>query len=97
MADSPPDSYGDPADATGVAPERGSTPSTPNWVKVSGIVALLLVVLSVVLLLTGGAPGGHGPGRHTGSGDADGRTPFRGVTEAHTPLPGSPERGTHRP
>jgi hypothetical protein len=34
--------------------------STPLWVKVFGIVALLMVVLFVVLLVTGG----HGPGRH---------------------------------
>jgi ABC-type transporter Mla subunit MlaD len=33
---------------------------TPRWVKVFGIVALVVVVLFVVLLLTGG----HDPGRH---------------------------------
>jgi len=34
--------------------------SLPGWVKVFGIVALVVVVLFVVLLVTGG----HGPGRH---------------------------------
>jgi ABC-type transporter Mla subunit MlaD len=34
--------------------------SMPGWVKVFGIVALVVVVLFVVLLVTGG----HGPGRH---------------------------------
>ena len=34
---------------------------TPRWVKVSGLIGLILVVLFVVLLLFGG---GHGPGRH---------------------------------
>ena len=33
----------------------------PRWVKVLGLVALVLVVLLVVVLLAGG---GHGPGRH---------------------------------
>ena len=35
----------------------------PRWVKVFGLIALLVVVLLVVLLVTGG----HGPGRHAGS------------------------------
>lgn len=35
---------------------------TPRWVKVFVGVAVVLVVLVVVLLATGG----HGPGRHTG-------------------------------
>jgi hypothetical protein len=37
-------------------------PETPAWVKVSGLVALVVVSLFLVLLLIGG---GHGPGRHT--------------------------------
>lgn len=35
----------------------------PRWVKVFGIIALVLVVLVVVMLVTG--RGGHGPGRHS--------------------------------
>lgn len=35
---------------------------TPRWVKVFGIVALVVVVTVVVVLLIG--PGGHGPSRH---------------------------------
>jgi hypothetical protein len=36
-------------------------PGIPRWVKVSGLVAVgLLVVLIVILILTGD----HGPGRH---------------------------------
>jgi hypothetical protein len=38
----------------------------PRWVKVVGIIALVVVMLFVIFLLTGG-PGRHGPGRHTGS------------------------------
>lgn len=40
----------------------------PRWVKVFGIVALVVVGLLVVLLLAGG--GEHGPGRHTGGAGA---------------------------
>ena len=49
-----------------VAPDRGSTtstpPSTPRWVKVSGIIVIVLVLLVGIMLLVGG--GEHGPGRH---------------------------------
>ena len=40
-----------------------SDPSTPRWVKIFGLVALLVVVLFAVLLLTDRG-GKHGPGRH---------------------------------
>jgi hypothetical protein len=36
----------------------------PRWVKVSGIVAALIVVLLVAVMLLSG--GEHGPGRHFG-------------------------------
>jgi hypothetical protein len=57
---------------------RRSTYSTPRWVKVFGIIALVLVLLIGIMLLSGGE---HGPGRHlppasvTESGDAGGHTP----------------------
>lgn len=48
-------------------PDRGSTtstpPSTPRWVKVFGIIAIVLVLLFGILHLTGNSLGG--PGRHT--------------------------------
>lgn len=47
MADQPP--YPDTADGEG----------TPRWVKVSGIIVAVLVVLVGIMLLAG-----HGPGRH---------------------------------
>lgn len=88
MADSSRDigSTLDTGDDTGAVPDRGWT-RTPRWVKVSGIVAAVLVLLFVVMMFTGG--GGHGPGRHTQPGDA----PSPGVTEssgvgAHTPPSG---------
>ena len=46
------------------------TAGTPRWVKVFGIIALVLLVLVVVMLITG--RGGHGPGRHAAGGDGSG-------------------------
>jgi len=84
MTDSPPDP--DARADTRAGPGRGLTTSTPRWVKVFGIIALVLILLVVVMLLIGG--GSHGPGRHTPSGDAGGRTPPTSVTEGHTPPDG---------
>jgi hypothetical protein len=55
-------------------------PGTPRWVKVFGIIAVVVVLLFVILLLTGG-PGRHGPGRHIPSGNAGGGTPPSSVTQ----------------
>lgn len=42
---------------------------TPRWVKVFGVISLVVVLLFVIRLLTGGD---HGPGRHARpSGDAE--------------------------
>jgi hypothetical protein len=43
-------------------------PGTPRWVKVFGIIALVVVLLFVFLMFTRG-PGGHGPGDRGGSHD----------------------------
>jgi ABC-type transporter Mla subunit MlaD len=41
-------------------------PGTPRWVKVFGIIGIVVVLLVSIILVTGvGGPGGHGPGRHT--------------------------------
>ena len=60
MADPPryPDSNGD---HTRVRPDRRSAPSTPRWVKVLGIIFIVLVLLVVILHLTGNSLGGHTP------------------------------------
>jgi hypothetical protein len=67
-------------------------PGTPRWVKVSGIVTIVLVVLVVILLHTG-VIGRHGPGRHGPFGSQAGErgSPSR-ITEGHTPpgVPGGP-------
>ncbi len=54
MADPPirSDSRKDSPDDTGM----------PRWVKILGIIALVVIVLLAVMLVSGG---GHGPGRHT--------------------------------
>jgi hypothetical protein len=59
MANLPP--YSDSTDdKTSVTPNRGPTFNTPLWVKVFGIVIIILVVLIGIMLLTGS----HEPGRH---------------------------------
>jgi hypothetical protein len=75
MADPP--GYPDTGDDTGVGPDRGSSPGTPRWVKVSAAIVLVLVLVFVVLKVTG-LGGEHGPGRHTGGGE----TPPASVREA---------------
>jgi hypothetical protein len=57
-----------PGDDTGVGPGR-DYPGIPRWVKVSGIIALVLVLL-VVVIMVAGLGGQHGPGRHMPSGGA---------------------------
>jgi hypothetical protein len=55
-------------------------PGTPHWVKVFGIIGLVLVLLVVIMMIIG--PGDHGPGRHAPSGGGlGGHTPPSSVTE----------------
>lgn len=58
-------------------------PGTPRWVKVFGIVAIVLVVLIAITLFTG-----HGPGRHTPSGDAGDQVRRSSIMETHEPPEG---------
>ena len=52
--------------------DRPTYPGTPRWVKVSGVVTLVVVVLIVIVMVATG--GNHGPGRHMPSGDAGSQT-----------------------
>jgi hypothetical protein len=52
--------------------DRGPAAGPPRWVKVSGIIALALVLLLLILLLAGG---NHGPGRHQSSRGYGGQLP----------------------
>lgn len=60
VSDSPPDP--DAEGDIGLVPDQGSSPGTPHWVKVFWVVALIVALVVVIMLVTGG---GHGPGRHT--------------------------------
>jgi hypothetical protein len=84
MADLPP--YHDTGDNSGVGPDRSSPSGTPRWVKVFGIIALVVVLLFVISLLAGVR---HGPGLHTPSGHAGGQTPPSSTIVDYT----SPEGG----
>jgi len=44
----------------GVGSDLGSATNTPLWVKVFGVVVVLLILMLGVMLLGGG----HGPGAH---------------------------------
>jgi hypothetical protein len=63
---------------------RPPYPGTPRWVKVFGIIVIVVVLLVVFMLLTG-----HGPGRHTPSGDAGGQVAASSVMEVHALQEGS--------
>ena len=52
----------DDIDARSARRSTTSYPGTPRWVKVGGIVALLMIVLVVLVMVMGG--GDHGPMRH---------------------------------
>ncbi len=64
---------------------RPPYPGTPRWVKVFGIILIVVVLLVVARIFIGGE---HGPGRHTPSGDAGGQVPSSSVMEAHAPPEG---------
>ena len=63
---------------------RPPYPGTPRWVKVTGIIVGVLVLVFVILLFIRG-PGGHGPGMHGGGG---GEAPASSVVEYHAPPEG---------
>jgi hypothetical protein len=40
-------------------PDTGDDTGTPRWVRVFGIIGIIVVLLFVILHLTGGGVGGH--------------------------------------
>ena len=66
--------------------------STPRWVKLLGIVVLILVLMVGIVLLTG-VGGVHGPGRHMPSGAAGAKSLAGGAGD-HTPFGGRPDGRT---
>ena len=53
-------------DDTGASSVRRSTTGTPLWVKLFGIITLIVILLFVILQLIGAVE--HGPGQHIPSG-----------------------------
>ena len=47
---------------SGMEPDREGTNRTPRWVKIFGVVTIVVFLLFVVQLIGGG--GRHGPNRH---------------------------------
>lgn len=47
---------------------KNRPPITPRWVKVAGIIVVILILLFFILKLTG-IGSNHGPGRHIPEGD----------------------------
>jgi hypothetical protein len=85
MANTPPDR--DSNSDTGEEPDHDSTPGAPRWVKVFGIIALVVVLLFLILMFTRGSGGRHGPGRHFSSGESGATTAApSSVVEGDTPL-----------
>ncbi|GAA1415258.1 hypothetical protein GCM10009601_04610 [Streptomyces thermospinosisporus] len=70
----------DARDKTAESSVSGPSGGVPRWVKVSGLVTLVVALLVVVMLLI---PGNHGPGRHLG-----GQAPLGGVTATTGPATG---------
>lgn len=69
---------------------RPPYPGTPRWVKVFGIILIVVVLLVIARIFIGGE---HGPGRHAPSGDVGYQAPHSNVTvssitEAYTPPEG---------
>lgn len=90
MTDSAP--FSDSRDDLAAEPDRPSASGAPRWVKVTGIVVVVLVVLLLVLKLAGVE---HGPGRHTGSGGSGAQTLAFQVTQDGAPSGANP--GGHTP
>jgi hypothetical protein len=66
---------------------RPPYPGTPRWVKVFGIILIVLAMLAIAVMFISG--GEHGPGRHTQSGDVRGQVLSSSVMEAQAPPEGA--------
>jgi hypothetical protein len=79
----------DDVDYAEATPEPASGRGMPRWVKVSGLIAAVLVAIFVAAQLLG-VGGDHGPGRHIGDDD-----PAAGATDHddNTPPPGMDHDG----
>lgn len=55
-------SYDDSGDKGGLEPTRDARPKTPGWVKLFGVLALVLILAVAMQLILGVR---HGPGLHS--------------------------------
>jgi hypothetical protein len=70
------------SDDSGMRYDGESSTGMPRWVKLVGIIVAVLALLVVVMLLIGG---GHGPRRHTLSGDIRGQVPPASIAAGDAP------------
>ncbi len=83
-------------DELGAGPVHEAPPSTPSWVKISGII-LLLLILGFVILKLAGVGDDHGPGRHTSSDDMKGLAVSNEVVSTvHVTAPNTETFGSSR-
>ncbi|HWJ76045.1 MAG TPA: hypothetical protein VNX29_23000 [Kaistia sp.] len=66
-------------------PDTAENAGTPRWVKVSGTIVIVLVLLVVAMLLSG-----HGPGRHMPGGHLPPPSATEGTVGDHAPPRGWP-------
>jgi hypothetical protein len=66
---------------------RPPYPGPPRWVKVFGIIVIVVAVLVIAVMFISG--GEHGPGRHTEADDAGGQVPPSSAMEAYASLEGA--------
>lgn len=79
-------------DGAGGGTTGEAAPNAPRWVKVSAVIAVVLLAFVAVALLTG-----HGPGRHTGSGNSGGHSAPAGATDSGDGGGHTPPAGGHAP
>ncbi len=42
-----------------VDPNEGSPPAAPRWVKLAGVILIVVILIVIIMHLTGNSPGGH--------------------------------------
>lgn len=81
-------------DESDIALPADQRPKTPRWVKISGAIALALVLLVLGLVLSGGD---HGPGRHMGPDQVSTPASSADVMPADRPAGHATPPGVHSP